>query len=56
MDCNSKTQTALVYIATSVLITSIILALLQRYVASIISLLSGVILLSYAGEVCREKR
>ncbi|MEL9940532.1 MAG: hypothetical protein QW632_02235 [Ignisphaera sp.] len=56
MDCNSKTHITLVYVATSVLIASIILALLQRYVASIISLLSGVILLSYAGEICREKR
>ncbi|MEM0026953.1 MAG: hypothetical protein QXT53_03400 [Ignisphaera sp.] len=55
MDCNSKLQTMLVYAAISVLISSIILAVLQRYVASIISLLSGVILLSYASELCHEK-
>ena len=45
----------LVLVALAVLLASIALAVLQRYVASFISLLAGVIVLSYASELRHEE-
>ncbi len=48
-------HTLLVSVALTVLLASIALAVLQRYVASFISLLAGVIVLSYASELYHEE-
>jgi hypothetical protein len=45
----------LVLVALAVLLASIALAVLQRYVASFISLLAGVIVLSYPSELRHEE-
>lgn len=44
-------QKLLVFTALAILVASIALAVLQRYVASFISLLAGIIVLSYASEL-----
>ncbi|MDK6029395.1 hypothetical protein QPL79_08470 [Ignisphaera sp. 4213-co] len=52
---SEKQQTLLVYTALAVFISAIVLAILQRYVASFISLLAGVVILSYSSGSCHEK-
>jgi hypothetical protein len=46
----------LVLTAIAILVSAIVLAVLQRYVAAFIALLSGVAVLSYVGEAQHEER
>ncbi len=50
MQLDSRTRNLLIYITLILIFLSIALAVLQRYIASIISILSALALLSFIGE------
>lgn len=50
MELNEKMNTLCVVFALASFIVSILLAVLQRYVASFVALIAGLIVLSYVGD------
>lgn len=56
MELDEKTFNMLIMVTISLFVSSIILAALQRYVAAIFALISGIILISFVSEVSSEEK